>query len=92
LRAFGARQSNRPRTANSIIQELQAAWAAGSGPQFAAAFAPQARFVVFDGTTLTGPSEIANFHQRAFDSQQGTALDIHIEEIDLIPKKWTSEK
>jgi len=64
-----------------IIQELQAGWAAGSGPQFAAAFAPQARFVVFDGTTLTGPSEIANFHQRAFDSQQGTALDIHIEEI-----------
>ena len=72
-----------------IIQELQAGWAAGSGPQFAAAFAPQARFVVFDGTTLTGPLEIANFHQRAFDSQQGTALDIHIEEIrSVAPGVW----
>jgi uncharacterized protein (TIGR02246 family) len=67
-----------------IIQELQAGWLAGSGAQFAAAFAPQARFVAFDGTTLTGPSEIANFHQRAFDSfLQGTALDVQIEEI-----KW----
>jgi uncharacterized protein (TIGR02246 family) len=63
------------------IQELQAGWLAGSGAQFAAAFAPQARFVAFDGTTLRGPSEIANFHQRAFDSYlQGTALDVHIEE------------
>jgi uncharacterized protein (TIGR02246 family) len=52
-------------------------------------FAPQARFVAFDGTTLTGPSEIANFHQRAFDSQPGTALDIHIEEIrSVAPGVW----
>ncbi|MBV9275870.1 MAG: SgcJ/EcaC family oxidoreductase [Verrucomicrobia bacterium] len=68
-----------------IIQELQAGWLAGSGAQFAAAFAPQARFVAFDGATLTGPSEIANRHQRAFDSHlQGTALDLHIEEIRLV--------
>ena len=73
-----------------ILQELQAGWLAGSAAQFAAAFAPQARFVAFDGTTLTGPSEIANFHQRAFDSQlQGTALDVHIEEIRLVtPGVW----
>ena len=72
------------------IEELQAGWLAGSGAQFAAAFAPQARFVAFDGTTLTGPSEIANFHQRAFDSHlQGTALDVHIEEIRLVaPGVW----
>jgi uncharacterized protein (TIGR02246 family) len=73
-----------------ILQELQAGWLAGSGAKFAAAFAPQARFVAFDGTTLTGPSEIANFHQRAFDSHlQRTALDIHIEEIRLVsPGLW----
>jgi hypothetical protein len=36
------------------------------------------------------PSEIANFHQRAFDSHlQGTALDVHIEEIRLVaPGVW----
>ena len=50
-----------------ILQELKAGWSAGSGAQFTAPFAPQARFVAFDGTTLTGPSEIANFHQRAFE-------------------------
>jgi len=72
-----------------IIQELQAAWLAGNGTQFAAAFAPHARFVVFDGTTLTGPAEIANFHQRFFDRQPGSALDIHIEEIRLVaPGVW----
>lgn len=73
-----------------ILQELQAGWLAGSGVQFAAAFAPHARFVAFDGTTLTGPAEIANFHQRAFDSHlQGTALDVHIEEIRLVaPGVW----
>jgi len=73
-----------------IIQELQAGWLAGSGAEFAAAFAPQARFVAFDGTTLTGPSEIADFHQRAFDSHlQGTALDVHIEEIrSIAPGVW----
>ena len=43
-----------------ILQGLQAGWLAGSGAQFAVAFAPQARFVAFDGTTLTGPSEMAN--------------------------------
>ena len=73
-----------------ILQELQAGWLAGSGEQFAAAFAPQARFVAFDGTTLTGPSEIANFHQRAFDRHlQGTALDVHFQEIRLVaPGVW----
>jgi uncharacterized protein (TIGR02246 family) len=73
-----------------ILEELQAGWSVGSGAHFGAAFAPQARFVAFDGTTLTGPSEIANFHQRAFDSHlQRTALDIHIEEIRLVsPGLW----
>jgi uncharacterized protein (TIGR02246 family) len=73
-----------------ILEELKAGWSVGSGAQFAAPFAPQARFVAFDGTTLTGPSEIANFHQRAFDSHlQGTALNIHIEEIRLVaPGVW----
>jgi uncharacterized protein (TIGR02246 family) len=73
-----------------ILEELQAGWSVGSGAHFGAAFAPQARFVAFDGTTLTGPSEIANFHQRAFDSHlQGTALNIHIEEIRLVaPGVW----
>ena len=73
-----------------ILEELQASWSVGSGAHFGAAFAPQARFVAFDGMTLTGPSEIANFHQRAFDSHlQGTALDVHIEEIRLVaPGVW----
>jgi uncharacterized protein (TIGR02246 family) len=73
-----------------ILEELQAGWSVGSGAHFGAAFAPQARFVAFDGTTLTGPSEIANFHQRAFDSHlQGTALNFHIEEIRLVaPGVW----
>jgi hypothetical protein len=78
------------RQIHRIIEEFQGGWLAGSEAQFAAAFAPQARFVAFDGTTLTGPSEIANFHQRAFDSHlQGTALDVHIEEIRLVaPGVW----
>ena len=40
------------------IQELQAGWLAGSGAQFAAAFAPHARFVAFDGT-LTSIRELS---------------------------------
>ena len=73
-----------------ILEELKAGWSAGSGSQFAAPFAPQARFVAFDGTTLTGPTEIANFHQRVFDNYlQATALDIHIEETRLVaPGVW----
>ena len=73
-----------------ILEELQAGWSVGSGAHFGAAFAPQARFVAFDGTTLTGPSEIANFHQRAFDRHpQGATLNLHIEEIRLVaPGVW----
>jgi uncharacterized protein (TIGR02246 family) len=73
-----------------ILEELKAGWSAGSGSQFAAPFAPQARFVAFDGTTLTGRTEIANFHQRVFDRYlQATALDIHIEETRLAaPGVW----
>jgi uncharacterized protein (TIGR02246 family) len=68
-----------------ILEELKGGWSAGSGSHFAAPFAPQARFVVFDGTTLMGPTEIANFHQKVFDRYlQNTALELQIEEIRLV--------
>jgi uncharacterized protein (TIGR02246 family) len=75
---------------DNILRELQAGWLAGNGTQFAEPFAEQARFVAFDGTTLIGRSEIAHFHQRAFDGHlQATSLELHIEEIRRIaPEVW----
>jgi uncharacterized protein (TIGR02246 family) len=70
------------RQIHRTIQELQAGWLVGSGAQFAAAFAPQGRFVAFDGTTLTGPSEIANFHQRAFDNNPDKRLRLSVSGSD----------
>jgi uncharacterized protein (TIGR02246 family) len=70
---------------DNILRELQAGWLAGDGTQFAAPFAEQARFVAFDGTTLIGRSEIARFHQSAFDGHlQATSLELHVQEVRRI--------
>jgi uncharacterized protein (TIGR02246 family) len=75
---------------HNILQQVQAGWLAGSGAQFAAPFAEQAHFVAFDGTTLIGRAEIANFHQKAFDTHlRSTSLALDVEEIRrLAPEVW----
>ena len=66
----------------TVIEQISAGWLAGDENQFAASFAPHAHFVAFDGNILTGPMDIASFHQMAFDSHlRGTELDIAVPEI-----------
>ncbi len=74
----------------TLIEQLSAGWLAGYGKQFAASFALQAHFVAFDGSILTGPVEIASFHQRAFDRHlRGTELDLVVQEIrPVAPNAW----
>ena len=67
---------------------MTAGWQAGDGKRFAAPFGERAHFVAFDGTVLTGPSEIAAFHQRAFDTHlRGTALGVTVEEIRPVAER-----
>ncbi len=73
-----------------VMEQLSEGWLAGDGKQFAAPFSPHAHFVAFDGSVLTGPVEIASFHQRAFDSHlRGTELDVAVQEIRPVdPNAW----
>jgi len=65
-----------------VMEQLCAGWLAGDGKQYALPFTPQAHYVVFDGSVLTGPAEIASFHQRAFDGNlRGTELHLALQEI-----------
>jgi uncharacterized protein (TIGR02246 family) len=50
----------------TLFAELKAGWQAGDAHRFAAAFSPNARFVAFDGTVLTGPDSIAAYHAHPF--------------------------
>ncbi len=69
----------------TVMEQLRAGWLAGDGKQYAVPFTAQAHYVVFDGTVLTGPAEIASFHQRAFDNNlRGTELQLAVQEIRLI--------
>jgi len=44
------------------------AWSVGDGAAFAAPFADDADFVVFEGTHLKGRQQIASFTQQIFDT------------------------
>lgn len=69
-------------TIRNLIEQLLTGWLAGSGKMFAKPFGRRARFVAFDGTVLTGPAEIADFHQRAFEGHlRETALELTIHEV-----------
>jgi uncharacterized protein (TIGR02246 family) len=62
-------------THQDIIAELEsipagmiAAWNRGDAAGFVASFAPDAEFVAFEGTVLTGTDAIIAFHQPLFDT------------------------
>ena len=79
---------NDPTHILDLVDELTAGWLAGDGKRFAAPFGERAHFVAFDGTVLTGPSEIAAFHQKAFDTHlRGTALDVTVEEVRPVAER-----
>lgn len=68
-----------------LFGRMTDAWTKGSGADFGSAFAEDAHFVAFDGTVLKGPSEIARYHQAAFDHYlQGTNLVITVESTQTI--------
>ena len=43
-------------------------WNKGIGQAFAESFSPDADLVGFDGTHITGRAQIAEFHQKLFDT------------------------
>ena len=51
-----------------LIAELEAAWNAGDGPRFGAAFTADADFVDVRGVHHKGRAEIADGHQAIFDT------------------------
>lgn len=60
-------------------------WNSGRGDEFAAAFAEEGDLVGFDGTHLKGRQEIAEFHQRLFDTVlQGARMEIQVKEIRFL--------
>ena len=60
----------------AILRQMIDAWNRGNGEAFAAPFAENADFVVFEGTRLKGRQEIASFSQRIFDTvMKGSRLE-----------------
>jgi uncharacterized protein (TIGR02246 family) len=58
-----------------LVERMSEAWAKGDGRAFAAVFAADADYVVFDGTRLQGRKAIGEAHQRLFDTVlKGTRL------------------
>jgi hypothetical protein len=51
-----------------IAKTLQDAWNAGDGQLFAADFAPNANYTVWNGTIVEGKEQIAAGHQHIFDT------------------------
>jgi uncharacterized protein (TIGR02246 family) len=61
------------------------AWNRGSGEGFAAPFSETADFITFEGTHLKGRTEIAAFHQQAFDTVvKGTRLEGEVNFVRLV--------
>lgn len=65
-----------------VLARLMRGWAAGSGPQLAAAFSEEADFVPYFGIHVHGRDAIAKAHQPAFDAfLKGTKLHYEVESI-----------
>jgi uncharacterized protein (TIGR02246 family) len=62
-------QRSRPAAIRAIHRQMIDAWNKGSGRDFAAPFAEDAEFVVFEGTHLTGRDQLAAFTQHIFDTE-----------------------
>jgi uncharacterized protein (TIGR02246 family) len=73
---------------NELLTTMTEGWRRGSGTLFAQPFSKDAHFVAFDGSVHNGPSEIAVFHQVAFDTVlKGTSLDLSVSETRQIDQK-----
>ena len=60
-----------------LLDGLEDAWRDGNADGFARHFCDDARFVAFDGSVLTGPEEIANYHRAPFATHlAGTELQL----------------
>ena len=67
---------------DTVMRVIMAGWKAGDGQEMSRPFAERARFVTFDGRVLSGPKEIAAFHQEAFDTHlKSTVLQLKISEV-----------
>lgn len=59
----------------AVPERMVEAWNRGDAAGFAADYAPDAEFVAFDGTVLSGHEAIVAFHQPLFDTVlKGTRL------------------
>src|SRR5690242_2227347 len=59
------------------LTELEARWRAGDADGYAALHAPDATYVAFDGTLMTGRAEIAAGHRPLFDGiMRGSRLAV----------------
>jgi uncharacterized protein (TIGR02246 family) len=52
---------------DAVLAALAAAWDAGDAAAYAQLFAPDATYVVFDGTVLRGQQEIEDVHRWLFE-------------------------
>jgi uncharacterized protein (TIGR02246 family) len=66
-----SRSTTQPSTEETAVRDVyrqfMEAWNRGSGAALAEVFTQDGDLVGFDGTQLTGPQEIASFHQRLVD-------------------------
>ena len=61
----------------NTLTELEACWRAGDPDAYAALHAPDATYVAFDGTVMTGREEIAAGHRPLFDGiMRGSRLAV----------------
>lgn len=59
------------------LAELEACWQAGDADAYAMLHAPEATYVAFDGTVMTGREEIAAGHRPLFDGiMRGSRLAV----------------
>ncbi|MER7012822.1 SgcJ/EcaC family oxidoreductase [Saccharopolyspora sp. NPDC000359] len=68
-----------------LVNRYVAAWNAGDGRAFGAAYAPEATHVTFDGALLRGRDEIAGVHSQLFDTfLRGSRIELQVEELRLV--------
>ncbi|MDA3648834.1 SgcJ/EcaC family oxidoreductase [Saccharopolyspora indica] len=68
-----------------LMNRYVAAWNAGDGQAFGAAYAPEATHVTFDGALLRGRTEIAGVHSQLFGTfLRGSRIELQVEDLRLV--------
>jgi uncharacterized protein (TIGR02246 family) len=69
----------------AAVRQLMDGWNAGDGQAFAAPFADDADYTVWDGMYIKGRQTIAAGHQHIFDTvYKGTTNQIEVEEVRFL--------